>query len=81
MHAPLKGKPRRRVEPEEDPDSSDDDGLELAGDAAKKPMQILMEDAEAAGDPAAAEDGDEDAPSTPERLRSNSLVLQWINSR
>lgn len=66
MHAPLKAKPRRRVEQEEDPASSDDEGLELAGDGAKKPMQILMEDAEALAEPSAAGD-EEDAPSTSQR--------------
>lgn len=78
MHAPLKAKPRRRVEQEEDPASSDDEGLELAGDGAKKPMQILMEDAEALAEPSAAGD-EEDAPCTSQRRPKSSPLRQWIS--
>lgn len=63
MQAPLKGKPRRKAEEEVDDASSDDELERPNGDGAKKPMQITMQDAEAAAAGGNAED-EEDDPST-----------------
>lgn len=69
MQAPLRGKPRRRAEKDEEvEDQSSDEEFERAAPAAaggaKKPIQITMEDVDAAADIGEAPGDEEDAPRT-----------------